>query len=54
MNILRRSVPPVVVVNEEVAAEPAINRRINVTVERETVAILVRGQPPKMRRNRPW
>lgn len=40
MNILRRGVP-----EAEAAAEATVSRRIEVTVERETVTVLVRGQP---------
>ena len=46
MNILRRGVP-----EEKESAQkntqPASIRRIEVTVERETITMLVRGQPGK-------
>jgi hypothetical protein len=44
MNILRREVPVTKAAGKEVSPEPAVSRRIEVTVERETVTILVRGQ----------
>lgn len=40
MNILRRDIP-----SAEAAAKATVSRRIEVTVERETVIMLVRGQP---------
>ena len=40
MNILRRGVP-----EAEAVAEATVSRRIEITVERETVTVLVRGQP---------
>jgi hypothetical protein len=40
MTILRREAPAT-----NAAVESSVNRRVEVTVERETVTILVRGQP---------
>ena len=45
MNILRRRVPAAEAAGKNGPAEPTVNRRIMVTVERETVTVLVRGQP---------
>jgi hypothetical protein len=46
MNILRRSVRAAeAAARKDVAAQTTVNRRIEVTVERETVTMLVRGQP---------
>ena len=47
MNILRRRVPAAEAAGKNGPAEPTVNRRIMVTVERETVTLLVRGQPAK-------
>ena len=44
MNILRRGVPPSKEAGKEGAAQGSVNRRIEVTVEREIVTMLVRGQ----------
>ena len=44
MNILRRGVPPSKETGKKGAAQGSVNRRIEVTVERETVTMLVRGQ----------
>ena len=44
MNILRRGVPASKETGMEGAAQGSVNRRIEVTVERETVTMLVRGQ----------
>jgi hypothetical protein len=44
MNIIRRPVSEKEAVSPESAAEPTVRRRIEVTVERETVTMLVRGQ----------
>jgi hypothetical protein len=45
MNILRRVLPETKAESRESASEPTERRRIEVTVERETVTVLVRGQP---------
>ena len=45
MNIIRRGTPAAEPGNKKSFTEPAMNRRIEVTVERETVTVLVRGQP---------
>jgi hypothetical protein len=45
MNILRRGIPALEAAGRKVAAEATLNRRIEVTVERETVTLLVRGLP---------
>jgi hypothetical protein len=45
MNILRRGVPAVEEAGKQGVAEATVNRRIEVTVERETVTMLVRSQP---------
>ena len=45
MNILRRRVPAAEAADKNGPAEVAVNQRIEVTVERETVTVLVRGQP---------
>jgi hypothetical protein len=45
MNILRRRIPAAEAAGKNGPAEPTVNRRIMVTVERETVTVLVRGQP---------
>jgi hypothetical protein len=47
MNILRRGIPAAEAKSQEPPAEPAMSRRVKVTVERETVTVLVRGQPVK-------
>ena len=47
MNILRRGGPAEETGNKKSFAEPAMSRRVKVTVERETVTVLVRGQPAK-------
>jgi hypothetical protein len=47
MNILRRNAPETKAKSKEPLAEPAMSRRVKVTVERETVTLLVRGQPAK-------
>jgi hypothetical protein len=52
MNIIRRSVPATEVSGGEILSEPAVSRRIEVTVERETVTVLVRGQPSQDREAR--
>ena len=44
MNILRRNAPETKTKSKEPAAEPAKSRCVKVTVERETVTVLVRGQ----------
>jgi hypothetical protein len=44
MNILRRGVPASKETGKEGASQSSVNRRIEVTVERETVTMLVRGQ----------
>jgi hypothetical protein len=44
-NILRRGVPATIANSKKGSAEAIVNRRIEVTVERETVTMLVRGQP---------
>jgi hypothetical protein len=44
MNILRRGVPASKETGMEGAAQGSMYRRIEVTVERETVTMLVRGQ----------
>jgi hypothetical protein len=49
MNILRRGVAASEAINKKDAAEATGNRRIQVTVERETVTMLVRGQPKEAR-----
>jgi len=45
MNILRRSLQPTEVDGRESRTARTRSRRIQVTVERETVTMLVRGQP---------
>jgi hypothetical protein len=45
MNILRRNAPETKTKSKEPAAEPAKSRCVKVTVERETVTVLVRRQP---------
>lgn len=45
MNILRRRVPAAEAADKNGPAEVAVNQRIEVTIERETVTVLVRGQP---------
>jgi hypothetical protein len=45
MNILRRGAPSEEANSKEFFAEPAMNRRVKVTTERETVTVLVRGRP---------
>ena len=45
MNILRRGVPAAKAASKKNAAQATVNQRIEVTVERETVTVLVRGQP---------
>jgi hypothetical protein len=45
MNILRRVLPETKAESQEIATEPTVHRRVKVTVERETVTVLVRGQP---------
>jgi hypothetical protein len=45
MNILRRSAPEAKAKSKESVAQPAMSRCVKVTVERETVTVLVRGQP---------
>jgi len=45
MNILRRRVPAAEAAGKNGPAEVGVNQRIEVTVERETVTMLVRGQP---------
>jgi len=45
MNILRRGAPAEEAKSKEPIAEPAMGRRVKVTVERETVTVLMRGQP---------
>jgi hypothetical protein len=45
MNILRRGVPETKEDGRKGAAETTVSRRIEVTAERETVTVLVRGQP---------
>jgi hypothetical protein len=45
MNILRRGIPAAEANSQEPLAEPVMSRRVKVTVERETVTVLVRGQP---------
>ena len=47
MNILRRGGPATEANSKKSIAEPAMSRRVKVTVERETVTVLVRGQPAK-------
>jgi len=44
MNILRRGAPKAEAKSKEPAAEQAKSRRVMVTIERETVTVLVRGQ----------
>ena len=44
MNILRRRVPAAEAAGKNGPAEPTVNRRIMVTVERETVTMQVRGR----------
>jgi hypothetical protein len=43
MNILRRGIPELEAASKKSAGEATLNRRIEVTVERETVTMLVRG-----------
>ena len=45
--ILSRRAPPTEVNGKETAANPTVRRRVEVTVERETVSMLVRGRPPE-------
>jgi hypothetical protein len=45
MNILRRWARATKETAQEGAAKATVSRRIEVTVERETVTMLVRGQP---------
>ena len=45
MNILRRGVRTTETAGNKIDAEISGTRRIEVTVERETVSVLVRGQP---------
>ena len=45
MNILRRGAPAEEAKSKEPCAEPAMSRRVKVTVERETVTVLRRGRP---------
>ena len=45
MNILRRRVRAMKEAAKEGTAEATVSRRIEITVERETVTVLVRGQP---------
>ncbi|MGA3080109.1 MAG: hypothetical protein ABSD44_01860 [Terracidiphilus sp.] len=45
MNILRRGVSAGEEASHKDAPEPAVTRRIEVTVERETVTMLVRSRP---------
>ena len=44
-HILPRLAPPTEVSGKEVPPETRVRRRVEVTVERETVSMLVRGQP---------
>jgi hypothetical protein len=44
MNILRRWLGATKEAEQTAAAQPAVNQRIQVTVERETITMLVRGQ----------
>jgi hypothetical protein len=53
MNVLRRDLPVAVVAREKSAAEATVTRRIEVTVERETVTVLVRGQPKAGKKKKP-
>ena len=48
MSILRRSAPKAEAKSKEPVAEPAKSRRVKITVERETVTMLVRGQPEEI------
>jgi hypothetical protein len=43
MNILRRWLRETKEADQDVASQPAMNQRIQVTVERETITLLVRG-----------
>ena len=45
MSILRRGVPAAKAASVKSVAEAPLSRRVEVTVERETVTVLVRGQP---------
>jgi hypothetical protein len=47
MNILRCGVPAAKAARKKNAAQATVNQCIEVTVERETVTVLVRGQPAK-------
>jgi hypothetical protein len=47
MNILRRSLPATEAASKENAAEGTPGRRVEVTIERETTTLLVRGRPEK-------
>jgi hypothetical protein len=47
MNILRRGVPASKETGKEGASQSSVNRRIEVTVERETITMLVRAHPVK-------
>jgi hypothetical protein len=44
MNILRCGVQAAKAASQKNAAQATVNQRIEVTVERETVTVLVRGQ----------
>ena len=45
MNILRRGVQAVKAAGKKNAAQATVSQRIEISVERETVTVLVRGQP---------
>ena len=45
MNILRRGVQAVKAASKKNAAQATVSQRIEITVERETITVLVRGQP---------
>jgi hypothetical protein len=45
ITIVRRGLPAPEAAGKNGPAEATVNRRIMVTVERETVTVLVRGQP---------
>jgi len=45
MRILPRRAPTAEVSGREIHAKTIVHRRVEVTVERESVSILVRGQP---------
>jgi hypothetical protein len=47
MNILRRGIQAAEAKSQEPPAEPVMSRRVKVTVERETLTVLVCGQPGK-------